>query len=171
MLARLNEKIATLELRLPSADKYDAQEKKREATEKTEKELAAAEEARAKIQAKWDALVTKYTGLVALDDEEVAKEESYKKCFGLEKTAHRYGQPGCQLYLDHERALVTRKHNQRWLNYAEGLANGTLTRERVQEMEKKRQDEERAKGLHAEHAEDVRLALYLPRSFLSRILV
>jgi hypothetical protein len=164
-ISGLNDRISRLELRLPSADKYDAQVKAAEAQAESDAKEADAAAATAKLQTKRDNLVKYYQPLVAADDEKTAKENAYDEHLrgtpgGYETAAKRWGSvnPPCDSYLDHQRDLATRAHNRLGLSYATRLASGEITQEQFEQMEETRTGKLRAKGLLNEVTEDHRRA-------------
>lgn len=141
-----------------SAKLWDAQVRQQaEAKAQADRHQKEADAA-ARLQAKWDGIVSKFSALVAADDEEVAKEKAYTDAFGLEKTATRYGSTLCDAYADHQKELARRVYNRRWLGYGKRLAAGQVTQADVEGFEVKRLAIERGAGLQTEYAEVTRAA-------------
>jgi hypothetical protein len=163
----LKDKIGRLEPRVPSADLWDAQVSRLAAEEKAEQERTDAAAAALIEYKKWDAHRTWYWTLIAQEDAQPAHEEEkkYEKLtglIGLAAVIQRHGKEDCDGVRSYKNALALREKRTLFLNYATrirdayaiSVANGETVYEEVKQMEKRRKDDIRTRGLIAENDAD-----------------
>jgi hypothetical protein len=138
------------------------------AEQKKKDEDAAAAAALVEYE-KWDAHRHEYaTRIFQLDNSPDAEEQKrYEKLSGLTglyAAIRRYGQKDCDGVKSYEREMARRESYTLFLNYATrirdayktSVATGETVIEEVKQIEKKRKDDIRNKGLIAEYNEDFR---------------